>query len=510
MKINKEEFLLGAIRKFSSSFDILEATSSLIKYINQYIKTDILILAIMEPAFKAQRFLCFATLEKAQWLDRLVPFPADIVKEATDVDISETLIWEYSTDSIDPYIRSQFGIEEGDRSSLLLPLPVGDEIIARLAFVKAGKGQYNQDQIDFLSPLKESFAMVLSNSLKHREIAKLKEMLADDNQYLREELHKLSDNEIIGQQGGLKQVMEMVSQVAPLKSPVLLFGETGTGKELIANAIHYASPRKNNPFIKVNCGAIPESLVETELFGHEKGAFTGALQQKRGRFERANGGTIFLDEIGELPLQAQVKLLRAIQHKEIERVGGTQTIPVDVRVITATHRDLEHMANNKLFREDLLYRLNVFPIVIPPLRYRKADIPLLVDHLINKKIREMKLGDSMRLAPGALDLLISYEWKGNVRELENVVERAIIRNQQGILRFDDLVATPETPSISAEQPSDTILPYSEMNRRHIQQVLKQTNHKISGKGGAAELLHLKVTTLRAKMKKLGIPFKKDR
>ena len=242
----------------------------------------------------------------------------------------------------------------------------------------------------------------MSKALEHQEIIRLKDMLADDNRYLFDELRSASGDEIIGSDFGLKAVMRMVQQVAPLDSPVLLLGETGTGKEVIANAIHYSSPRKDGPFIKVNCGAIPETLLDSELFGHEKGAFTGAISQKRGRFERANKGTIFLDEIGELPAQAQVRLLRVLQTKEIERVGGTTSIPVDIRIISATNRNLQEMIASGRFREDLWFRLNVFPIMIPPLRQRREDIPALVHHFIERKSKELKLTERPVLAPGAI------------------------------------------------------------------------------------------------------------
>ena len=221
-------------------------------------------------------------------------------------------------------------------------------------------------------------------------------------------------------------------------------GETGVGKEVIANAIHNLSLRSNGPFIRVNCGAIPPTLMDSELFGHEKGAFTGALFQKRGRFERADGGTIFLDEIGELPLEAQVRLLRVLQEKEIERVGGTETIQVDIRVIAATHRNLDQMLAEGRFREDIYFRLRVFPIAIPPLRLRPEDIPVLVQHFIQKKCREMKTVKIPSLAPGALDRLMLYNWPGNVRELENAVERELIVNKGSLLSFDDLDAKLQT------------------------------------------------------------------
>jgi transcriptional regulator with GAF, ATPase, and Fis domain len=288
---------------------------------------------------------------------------------------------------------------------------------------------------------------------------------------------------------------------------VLLLGETGAGKDVIANAIHYSSPRRDAPFITVNCGAIPETLMDSELFGHEKGAFTGALTQKRGRFERANKGTIFLDEIGELPLQAQVRMLRVVQKKEIERVGGSRPIQVDVRIIAATHRNLEEMIKSGHFREDLWFRLNVFPVMIPPLRQRKEDIPALVNHFIERKSNELKLSTSPKVAIGAIDRLTSYRWPGNVRELENVIERALILNKDGPLRFDQFVAAQQEekpPALSGHENEPINL--DEVIFRHIHRVLQMTNGKVHGEGGAAELMGINPSTLRNRMNKLGIPF----
>jgi hydrogenase-4 transcriptional activator len=300
-----------------------------------------------------------------------------------------------------------------------------------------------------------------------------------------------------------------VGQVAPLDSPVLLQGETGTGKEVIANAIHYSSPRKDGPFIKVNCGAIPETLLDSELFGHEKGAFTGAISQKRGRFERADKGTIFLDEIGELPPQAQVRLLRVLQEKEIERVGGTSSIRVDIRVISATNRNLQEMVASGRFREDLWFRLNVFPIMIPPLRQRREDIPALVHHFMDRKSKELKLAERPVLAPGALDRLKAYDWPGNVRELENLIERALIQSRGGMLSFETLSA-PQVPG-GRERTRDagrnrTVLSLDEINVQHIRQALENAGGKINGPGGAAQILGLHPNTLRGRMNKLGIPY----
>jgi transcriptional regulator with GAF, ATPase, and Fis domain len=349
----------------------------------------------------------------------------------------------------------------------------------------------------------------MANALRHQEVLRLKEMLAEDNQDLRRQLLNSSGTDVIGADFGLHDVMEMVRQVAPLGTPVLLLGESGVGKEVLANVIHQFSPRKDGPLVKVNSGAIPDTLLDSELFGHEKGAFTGALTQKRGRFERADNGTIFLDEIGELPPQAQVRLLRVLQNREIERVGGTKPIPVDTRVIAATHRDLKEMVTSGEFREDLWFRLNVFPITIPPLRDRSEDIPALVDYFLDKKAQELRITRKITLAPGAMDRLQAYQWPGNVRELQNLIERALIRDTDGCLRFDDLIQPQPSPDdrfqIYAEQQ---VLPLDEVNARYIRQVLERTHGKINGSGGAAELLDIHPNTLRKRLAKLGIPYKR--
>jgi transcriptional regulator with GAF, ATPase, and Fis domain len=264
----------------------------------------------------------------------------------------------------------------------------------------------------------------------------------------------------------------------------------------------------------VNCGAIPASLIDSELFGHEKGAFTGALAQKRGRFERANGGTILLDEIGEMPLDAQVRLLRVLQHREVERVGGTERIPVDIRVIAATNQDLGKLVETGKFREDLWFRLNVFPIQVPPLRERRTDIPALVQHFIERKTEELKVGETPRLAPGSMEVLKAYAWPGNVRELENVVERAMILHRGDPLRFDDLGGSFSHPpshdgTLASENQDLDALELDMVTANHIQKVLRITGGKIHGPGGAGELLGVNPNTLRYRMKKLGIPFKKN-
>jgi PAS domain S-box-containing protein len=345
------------------------------------------------------------------------------------------------------------------------------------------------------------------NTEKKLKEAKIK---IENNRFLQRELHRLSGDKIIGAEFGLKDVMEKANIASSVESPVLLLGETGVGKDVIANYIHYVSSRHKESFITVNCGAIPGELIDSELFGHEKGAFTGALSQKRGRFERADKGTIFLDEIGEQPLPAQVRLLRVLQDKEIERVGGVKTIPLNIRIIAATNRNLEEMVKNKTFREDLWFRLNVFPLLIPPLRLRIEDIPALAQHFIERKTKELKLGDTPDLAAGAIDTLMAYHWPGNVRELENVIERAMILHMGNPLRFDDLgLSSVEPVNATAGALKDETLELDALVKRHIQRVLKLTGGKIHGPGGAGEVLRVNPDTLRYRMKKLGIPFRKN-
>jgi hydrogenase-4 transcriptional activator len=330
----------------------------------------------------------------------------------------------------------------------------------------------------------------------------------DDNRFLSRELHAPIGDGIVGGNTGLRNVMEMARQVAPMSNTVLLVGETGTGKEVIANAIHYASLRKDGPFIKVNCGAIPESLIDSELFGHEKGAFTGAVAEKLGRFERASGGTIFLDEIGELSPQSQARLLRVLQSHEIERVGGSRHITVDIRVVAATHRNLEQMISENRFREDLWFRLNVFPIIVPPLRQRKEDIPALIRHFVALKSKELATTIPPALAPGVLERLVNYRWPGNVREVENLVERELILRRGGQLKFDTLFLSEKRsePQPILEENDGRLIHLDEAISLHIKKALKMSQGKIHGPGGAAELLGINPNTLRARMNKLGVRY----
>ena len=393
-------------------------------------------------------------------------------------------------------------------STLSVPLCIEGKKLGVLILRAKGRGVYRKDHAVMIRFASDPFAIALSNALAHQELMHYRDVLLDDNRFLQRELSPGVPADIIGESSGLKNVMEMVHQVAPRNNTVLLLGETGVGKEVIANAIHYGSTRSNGPFIKVNCGAIPESLIDSELFGHEKGAFTGAFMEKRGRFERADGGTLFLDEIGELPPQAQIRLLRVLQSRELERVGGTKTIPVDIRIIAATHRNLEQMMSENHFREDLWFRINVFPIFIPPLRQRRDDIPALTRHLIQTKSKELGLTASPNIAPGALARLMKYDWPGNVRELQNIVERELIRYRGGALYFESLAS--DNPQKGTKTPSAKgqgglrQLKLDEAIALHIRNILEHSNGRINGRGGAAEILGVNPSTLRSRMEKLGV------
>jgi PAS domain S-box-containing protein len=334
------------------------------------------------------------------------------------------------------------------------------------------------------------------------EISKLKERVQAENTYLQEEIkHNSNFEEILGQSPKLEKVFHQVERVAPTDTTVLLLGETGTGKELFARSIHNLSERKERPLVKVNCTALPINLIESELFGHEKGSFTGAMSRRIGRFELANGGTIFLDEIGELNLDLQVKLLRVVQEEEFERLGSSTTISVDVRIIAATHRDLKEMVSKGEFREDLFYRLNVLPITLPPLRERGKDISIIVQAFVDKF--SQKMGKQIDTIPQkVMDELSSYSWPGNVRELENIIERAIILSNNNILKLQDRLTNKN--STNSENSDSSLKTFSDMEKDHIIKVLEHTDWRVSGEQGAATILEMHPNTLRSRMSKLGI------
>ncbi len=389
-------------------------------------------------------------------------------------------------------------LRAGLRAYIAVPLVTKGKVRGTLNVGSAAPGRYSEDDAAFLGEIATQVAPAVDNMLAYEEIARLKTRLEAENVYLQEEI-KTQHNfeEIVGQSAAVRRVLKAVETVAPTDACVLLLGETGTGKELVARAVHDLSARRRKPLVKVNCAAIPAGLFESELFGHEKGAFTGALARKIGRFELADGGTIFLDEVGELPLDLQAKLLRVLQEGEFERVGGP-TVKVDVRVIAATNRDLEAAMQEGRFRADLFYRLNVFPIRIPPLRERSEDVPLLVRYFVAKYAR--KLGRTIETIPQrTLESLAAYPWPGNARELENVIERAVIVSRGPGLELGEWL-----PARGARAPESRVPTLEELERNHIVAVLETTGWRVSGERGAAKVLGLKPTTLEARMKKLGI------
>ena len=516
LKLFNREFFFEVTKRICGNLEIEEGLRDCIEYLSQFLPADRIYLQRYQGDLDSMHIIARADKEHGEKMNQFVPFNDETknkMRELAKVYRSGELpaILVINNPLEEPVTKCMLeSLNEPMSSALSLPLIIKDRVIGTLVVLAEGENRYEEHHANLFATLKLPFFVALSNTLKHREVMQLKELLADDNRYLRGELRRISGDEIVGANFGLKDTMYKVQQVAKLDSPVLLLGETGVGKDVIANAIHYSSSRKDGPFVCVNCGAIPDSLIDSELFGHEKGAFTGALTQKRGRFERANKGTIFLDEIGELPLQAQVRLLKVLQSKEIERVGGTETITLDIRIIAATNRNLEEMIKNQQFREDLWFRLNVFPIVIPSLHDRKSDIPALLQHFINQKTKEMKLPAIPQVSPGATDLLMNYDWPGNVRELENVVERSMILNPSGPLTFEHLNLGKQSEFSENQGKADDELTLDELTSKYIQKALSKTNGKIHGKGGAAGLLGINANTLRNRMNKLGIEYKKSK
>ena len=397
---------------------------------------------------------------------------------------------------------AQHLLAEGVKSFCSVPLLTHDRVLGTLNVGRFSEHAFAPDEVELLSQVAQQVAIAVENGLAFREIAELKERLNEEKLYLEDEI-RIDHNfeEIVGDSAALKQVLEQVAIVAPTDSTVLIQGETGTGKELIARAIHNLSGRRGRTFVKLNCAAIPTGLLESELFGHEKGAFTGAIAQKIGRFELANGGTLFLDEVGDIPLELQSKFLRVLQEQEFERLGGTRTLHVDIRLVAATNRDLAGMVTEKQFRSDLYYRLNVFPIVNPPLRDRGEDIPSLVHYFTRKFARRMN--KAIETIPAeTMKALRRYHWPGNIRELENFVERAVILSRGSSLTapLAELKSRRDGTNGDARELSTL----EDAEREHIRHALQQANWLVGGPSGAAARLGMKRTTLQSRMAKLGI------
>ncbi len=387
-------------------------------------------------------------------------------------------------------------LKAGFASYISLPLLKQNELLGAVTLASFHKQEFSESDVELLQDTSDIVSIAVSNALAFEEIRSLRDQLQVENRALQDEIvQKSIFEEIVGSSAALRTVLSSIDKVAPTDSTVLITGETGTGKELVAHAIHKRSPRSGRALVKVNCAALPADLIASELFGHEKGAFTGALNQRIGRFEAANGGTIFLDEIGELSPEIQISLLRVLQEKEFERVGGNRTIHTDVRVIAATNRDLAKEVAEERFRMDLYYRLNVFPVPVPALRQRRDDIPILVDYFVAHFARRM--GKKMsQIEKRTLDALIAYAWPGNIRELQNLIERGVILAEGDVFRLESGLLPQASPAVTSAPVGD--------QRSAIEDMLRETRGRISGADGAAARLGVPASTLESRIRALGI------
>jgi formate hydrogenlyase transcriptional activator len=514
------ELLLNLTSKITSSLDLREVLRAIAANIREVIHGDAVTVAL--PDVASGKFRAFAVdfpHGKGVLKEELLVTPSAAVKKA--MDTLKPVVFDMRDSERTPE-ASGVAAAEGIRAACNIPLVNHGRALGILSVLRVTETPFTTEEVDFLSRASGQIAIAVENALAYREISELKDKLAQEKLYLEEEFRsEMGFEQIIGGSAALKHVLQQVETVAPSDSTVLLLGETGTGKELIARAIHDRSRRKQRTLVKLNCAAIPTGLLESELFGHEKGAFTGAISQKIGRLELADQGTLFLDEVGDIPIEIQPKLLRALQEREFERLGSTHTRKVNVRLVAATNRDLEKMIADREFRSDLYYRLNVFPIRIPPLRDRREDIPLLVSYFVQKFSKQMQ--KNVEAVPTAvMKGLTAWDWPGNIRELENFIERAVILTRGkfleaplGELRKTD--TDKATHGIRKEQKhlveenSDWRIDkngvaeeYAKKQREEIVRALSACKGRVGGADGAAARLGMNRTTLLSRMKKFGI------
>jgi Nif-specific regulatory protein len=475
--------LYEVTRALTSSLDLKESLESILELLRQLMKMNRGTITLLDPATETLTIEVahgMSTESKQKGRYRIGEGITGKVVASGEAEIVPLV---HQDPRFLDRTKSRGDISKKRISFLCVPIKIENETIGALSVDKNFRNNASfQDDVRLL----EIVAMMISQVVRHHDLIRRdKARLVGENISLRQKLRKrYSFENIIGHSGRMLEVYDMIHQVADSNANVLIRGESGTGKELVANAIHFNSPRSSGPFIKINCAAVPENLLESELFGHEKGAFTGAVASKEGRFEWANGGTLFLDEIGDMPLSIQVKLLRVIQTKEFERVGGRKTIRVDVRLVAATHRNLEQDVKEGTFREDLYWRINVFPIYLPALRERKDDIIFLADHFLEKYGRDYEK-EIKRLSTPAIDLLMSYHWPGNVRELENCIERAVLVCRSNVIRAEHLPPSLQTAETSGTSVSGD-LPHAvdNLEREMIMEALKKT-HGHQGKAAKA-------------------------
>jgi formate hydrogenlyase transcriptional activator len=495
----EEALVLGLTNELLTNVDVLRLLAAISSGIRTIVQSDLALIALHQQSTNDLQFHALHALDSASLSKTEISLPLMgtaagwVYRHGQPLVLQDLEGGKKDIEDFEPL--TSLGI----KSACLLPLANQGRNLGALIVGRNEPSIWRDQDVAMLTQIAAQISVALDSALGAQRISQLTERLRRERLYLEEELRTVySFEEIIGESSGLKRVLAQVENVAPTDANVLILGETGTGKELIARAIHNLSPRREQTFVKLNCSAIPSGLLESELFGHEKGAFTGALVQKIGRLELAHRGTLFLDEIGDLPLDLQPKVLRALQEKEFERLGSTKTIPVDIRLVAATNRDLAKMVSAQQFRADLYYRLRVFPVEIPPLRQRQGDIPILVKYFVHKHARRMNR-QIETIPPEVMDALVAWPWPGNVRELENFIERAVILSKGNVLRapLGELQSTgfqTETVDSSLDQ----------MEREHILKVLRESKGHIGGKDGAAERLGLKRTTLNSKIKKLGI------
>ncbi len=507
--INNQEFYQNASTALLSTVQIEKSAQNCLLYLREFMPADFFSVHLFDGGLGVVETVVDATVEESELISQITtlsPEARQTMQMLAEMKSPECIIFDRVSEN---EMARQLGLDlkTPDAPCIAMDLVVDDMFVGIVSIVNNSGVKYTKEHSELLLSIHDPLAVCCNHFIRFRELSRLKDILSDNARQLQKDLMHDVGEELIGADFGLRQVMEKVEHVAAQGSSVLLLGETGCGKEVVALAVHRLSAQREGPFIKVNCGAIPPGLIESELFGHEKGAFTGAISTRRGCFERADGGTLLLDEIGELPLEAQVRLLRVLQDRTVERIGASRPEKVDVRVVAATNRNLEAMVEVGEFRRDLFFRLNVFPIHIPPLRERRFDIPALAHHLINKKSREMGLQNVPTTKPGAVDHLTEYDWPGNVRELENVIEREIILRPKGPLTFTDFRPRSKDRLPEDNEPDGPVsLDLDNAIVRHITRVLKMTKGKVEGPGGAAGVLNVNPRTLQYRMKKLGIPF----
>jgi len=501
-KQGEEALLLQVTNTLISSLDIRRLFAAISASVHQVTAEDYINLALYDQTAGKLRLHALETPPKEGPLSEGTPIPLEgwpageafVTREPLVINGSKEME-RFSPEFVDLWARM------GLKSGCWLPLLNRGRALGTLVIGSKREAAFSDRDVRVLAHVAGQVALAIDNAEAHRQVAELKDRLIEEKAYLEDELRtEYNFEEIVGESRALKRTLKQVETVAPTDATVLILGETGTGKELIARAIHNLSGRRERTFVKLNCAAIPSGLLESELFGHEKGAFTGAISQKIGRLELAHQGTLFLDEVGDIPLELQPKLLRALQEKEFERLGSTRTIPVDVRLIAATNRDLAQMVKEHQFRSDLYYRLRVFPVQVVPLRDRAADIPVLVHHFVQKHARRMNRRIDT-IPPDAMQVLQRWHWPGNVRELENFIERAVILSPGPTLRvpLSELAGAEESVGVSRNLST-----LEAADREHILRALRESNGQIAGPNGAAARLGLKRTTLNSKMRKLGI------